>query len=29
LQNLTLSPSTRPASKKAGDANNNNNKDKR
>ncbi|XP_012533866.2 uncharacterized protein LOC105835289 [Monomorium pharaonis] len=29
LQNLTLSPSTRSTSKKAGDANNNNNKDKR
>lgn len=29
LQNLALSPSTRPTSKKAGDANNNNNKDKR
>ncbi|XP_071561547.1 uncharacterized protein Toc isoform X2 [Temnothorax nylanderi] len=29
LQNLTLSPSARPTSKKAGDANNNNNKDKR
>ncbi|XP_050444972.1 STE20-like serine/threonine-protein kinase isoform X3 [Cataglyphis hispanica] len=29
LQNLTLSPAARPTSKKAGDANNNNNKDKR
>ncbi|XP_011259121.1 uncharacterized protein LOC105253056 isoform X3 [Camponotus floridanus] len=29
LQNLTLSPAARPMSKKAGDANNNNNKDKR
>ncbi|XP_011634222.1 uncharacterized protein LOC105425237 [Pogonomyrmex barbatus] len=29
LQNLTLSPSARPTLKKAGDANNNNNKDKR
>ncbi|XP_077274277.1 toucan isoform X2 [Temnothorax americanus] len=29
LQNLTLSPSARPTSKKAGDANNNNDKDKR
>ncbi|KAL0103001.1 hypothetical protein PUN28_018359 [Cardiocondyla obscurior] len=29
LQNLSLSPSTRPMSKKAGDTNNNSNKDKR